>query len=396
MLGAFASTSSTLNLLRSFITSTYTHLSATGNTTASHYKTFFAFVEGTEQLLNEFGGWCSSREERILLAQQGLGPQETVTLLSLERDLREHIASHFDVLESIITLLFPSSAKGVFDFPKLDPSWLSKTILDQLLLHSQSHLCMGDAFTVSTLNRMFVHAVAPLWGTIRHWMKVGVPVQDQESTAFRPIPDLLTDKEYFVEVVGGLSDTSDSWVVAAVLRTRPALNQSSMMKDEVLIPLFLEELGATLLSAGKAVGLLRALGVEDFFHPEDQKEWVEEWATCKSLFANKPREEVDLPQAVSTPVQELSLPTATRLELESIDKRLSEASKEALSFRAQEYLTPLCQAAQSRLNRLLGDDCRLWDRLECIQDVYLMGRGDIMSHFCNILFACVRISFARE
>lgn len=390
ILKSFAETSSTLATLRSFVASAYGQLTNPEGSKTDHYRTFFAFVEGIEGLLNDFGLWCSGREERICRAQGGEGPPETVTLLSLKRDIEAQTSSTFAVLRTIVQTILPSSTAALFDFTKVNPSWLSKTILDELLQHSQSHLCMGDAATASTLTRVFVHAVAPLWNTVRLWIKVGVPVEEPESTTYHPIPDLITDREFFIQVIGGISDTSESWGVAAVLRTQPLKNHSGVSRDEVLVPKFLESAGASLLSAGKAIGLLRALGVDDFFHPQDGKEWVDEWVTCETLFSSKPRDDDTSPTVPATPVQGLTVPTSARLELQAIDKRLSEASTEALAFSASEYLAPFCQAAQARLNLLLGEDCRLWDRLECMQDVYLMGRGDIMTHFCDVLFSRVR------
>jgi hypothetical protein len=46
-----------------------------------------------------------------------------------------------------------------------------------------------------------------------------------------------------------------------------------------------------------------------------------------------------------------------------------------------------------KLVQVLVGDCALWKHLEAVEDLYLMRKGDAMSHFVDIVFAKVWLLF---
>jgi gamma-tubulin complex component 5 len=65
-------------------------------------------------------------------------------------------------------------------------------------------------------------------------------------------------------------------------------------------------------------------------------------------------------------------------------------STDTLSRVVYDELQPHCEATGALLTSVLVDDCGLWRHLAAIEDLYLMRRGDAMSHFTDVLFAKVR------
>ena len=72
------------------------------------------------------------------------------------------------------------------------------------------------------------------------------------------------------------------------------------------------------------------------------------------------------------------------------------ASSESLSQVVYDELLPYAEQAHEALTRVLIDDCDLWAHLNAIEDLYLMRRGDAMSHFVDILFTRVRACFSNS
>ena len=128
-----------------------------------------------------------------------------------------------------------------------------------------------------------------------------------------------------------------------------------------------------MLEAGKAVGLLRALGVPIAGEVGDQR-WMETWR----------------------PFDGLLLDDSVRHRDEGEDEGAEgafAASTEDFARMVYEELVAPCKQAKEKLTRVLIDDCDLWLHLTMMEDLYLMRRGDILSNFVELLFNRVSGSF---
>lgn len=181
------------------------------------------------------------------------------------------------------------------------------------------------------------------------WLKSGASLDLMEEAAHKS-HDPSQDDEFFVQRNHGDVTAETFWAEGFVLR-------SSGLTSQTLVPSFLLGIAQDLLWAGKAIGLLRAVGLDGFFYDELGHQWLDDWPAHDEL------------------VRPGDSDAASEL-----------ASMTSIADRARDALKTFCQAAQSRLNRVLVEDCRLWEHLECMEDMFLMGRGDVMTHFCGELF----------
>jgi gamma-tubulin complex component 5 len=172
------------------------------------------------------------------------------------------------------------------------------------------------------------------------------------------------DEEFFVEDNGvGLLDP-DFWAEGYALRDGTCEEgEDGEGTGEKTIPVFLAHVAKDVLGSGKATGLLRALGVSD---------------TDTHSFTTRPFSDL---LALYT-----ALPNA---EGDSHTNTVS-LSTDTLSRVVYDELQPHCEATGALLTSVLVDDCGLWRHLAAIEDLYLMRRGDAMSHFTDVLFAKVR------
>jgi gamma-tubulin complex component 5 len=139
------------------------------------------------------------------------------------------------------------------------------------------------------------------------------------------------------------------------------------------IPQFLEHVAEPVLGAGKAVGLLRALGVPP---PSSTSSGISKWQTFGEL--------VGLTYSSSSPS------SAAQLNQDNnTGNRLFSVSINTLSQLIYDRLLPQCDVAGALLAQVLVDECALWTHLSSIEDLFLMRKGDVMSHFVDILFAKV-------
>ncbi|KIO31078.1 hypothetical protein M407DRAFT_19953 [Tulasnella calospora MUT 4182] len=385
LLSAFASTATTLAQLRRFIQ--FTRLQEVTYGVTYRCRTLSAFSEGVEVVLSDFATWCSDIEMQLCRAQAGSGPEMIVSLLSLRHKLQQRANATFDILW-LIARKFCATTNTPSDkeLQLPDPCSSAQYILDQLLAYSHSHASMGDPKTAASLMRVFVYAITPLWCSLHLWLKNGVPSMGPLDDRYGSIDGIIHDSEFFIEINDGLLTSADSWHEACTLRSTP-----NTVDDGV--PGFLQTIGSQLLSAGKAVGLLRALGTEDFFYKTGEDgsalEWLADWLDAQTLFGDGPLKE-GVSVRLAALANENTLPPTTKppqLARNDPDGQRKGLWAEEVSTRATHYLLPLCGSAQARLNRVVVEESRLWDHLRAIEDVYLMRRGDIMAEFCDILYS---------
>ncbi|KAG9045495.1 hypothetical protein FS837_006237 [Tulasnella sp. UAMH 9824] len=385
LLSAFASTATTLAQLRRFIQ--FTRLQEVTNGVAYRCRTLSAFSEGVEVILSDFATWCSDIEMQLCKAQAGSGPEMIVSLLSLRHKLQQQTNATFNILWLIARKFCAThNTPSERELRLPDPCSSAQYILDQLLAYSQSHASMGDQKTAASLMRVFAYAITPLWRSLHLWLKNGVPSASPLDDRYGSIDGIIHDSEFFIEINDGLLTSADSWHEACILRSTP-----DTVDDGV--PEFLQAIGPQLLSAGKAVGLLRALGTEDFFYDSGDDgsapEWLVDWVDARTLFGGRLLNGGSSTRSAA-PANENTLPhTSKPPQLTTInpDGQRKGLWAEEVSTRAAHYLLPLCGSAQARLNRVIIEESRLWDHLRAIEDVYLMRRGDIMAEFCDILYS---------
>lgn len=358
ILEIFASYASTLNPLRDLVRRT--HEKAISSPSSTRCRTFEAFSAAIDQRLLLFDKWCAEREERICSSQRGeSSSNRVVSLLSLEKEVGVRLARTFHILLRIV-----SSIEARRD--RLPASTLSALVLNTLLEAVRTRSAIGDINTAQALMDIWRESTESLWENLRRWLRDGIPIRsgfEGETYTTKPTWD---EKEFFIRI-NSLVDlgSPDFWESGYTLLPCHQNPMSGNLggeggAEESGVPIFLQHVVEDILAAGKAIGLLRALNMVHLVG----EDWLEGWSDFRTLTEN--------------------------LSLRSLDEVLENLISEAL--------VPLCRLAQSWFRTVLVDDCNLWKHVECLEQVYLMTRGDAMSHFGEILFnrVCFQIGDPAE
>lgn len=128
------------------------------------------------------------------------------------------------------------------------------------------------------------------------------------------------------------------------------------------LPNFLIHIAPLVLSAGKAIGLLHALDVP--LVTEGLPLSDTRWPMFHAL--------------LDKAAQGLGTTSVSPDELEHV---------------VHEELVKRCYPVSAQVAQVVGDECDLWLHLTAIEDLYLMRKGDAMSHFADVLFAKVCSEF---
>ncbi|KAG8700454.1 hypothetical protein FRC08_004699 [Ceratobasidium sp. 394] len=358
---------------------------------------------------------------------------------------------------------------------RVHPALLSKRLLDRLFLAVRAYNRDGNTttqprssssnnITVQTgsihLMAVFVATAEPLWASVGIWVKWGIDVArdalDVGTEDTQGGDDLTNDQEFFVRRREGIDVTSpDFWTTGYVLRTsisnededgdgrawlefalasshgggvgsrsrglldpRSGTLHAVETRPKALVPDCLMPIAGQALAAGKAVGLLRAIGVwgesaeeyESIGSDNEQNDEDEGWPsfadTLKEAeaagilditFESGPLEDLtryNLDDTIladsSFPVNQPSASTVATEHNYPISPNLaSEVLLNDLPHILADKVSPRCQIAAFRLNRVLVEDCDLWSHLGAMEDLCFMRRGDVMTHFCDVLFARV-------
>ncbi|QRW15773.1 SPC97/SPC98 domain-containing protein [Rhizoctonia solani] len=381
-------------------------------------------------------------------------------------------AYYSTVANSTITILSPLP---IFAIQNIHPALLNKRLLDRLLVavracNRDGGQC-GDTKSASDqtlypmdggssqLMDVFISTAEPIWASVGAWVKWGIDVGGSAldiglgsvEQAVRA-DDLSHDKEFFIKRRETVDVASpDFWTTGYVLRTTtaedesddegaldaqmshilarkaqgvfyPGMGGSVQKQARTLVPSCLIPVAARILASGKAVGLLRGIGVwgaidgdydsedEDHDHDQDRDEdndddWPSFADTLKSSGGVTLRdvsfETGSLEDLGRYNLDDTILPESSfSIRSSSPTDTISVSDKYPLAFNlAAEVLlndlphiladrvAPRCQIAAFRLNRVLIEDCELWRHLYAMEDLCFMRRGDIMTHFCDNLFA---------
>ncbi|KAG6916475.1 hypothetical protein DXG01_006669 [Tephrocybe rancida] len=401
---SFATMATTLQHLRYFVSDVFSdqdtrrtkQSTRMGKGKARNTRTREAFADAIDQEIRVLNKWCADREEAMCRAWGGGSGQPfssspeapeadpssehlIISLLGTEKAVRDTFQQTFDVLLDIVRSVYPeldASASSTSNQASTRfAAATSADLLDHLFASVQAHLERGEHTTAAALLRVFVRSAEPIWGMMGKWLRdgmgLGVAIGSGDATGMWELDD-----EFFIESSGlgvrmmgiGLLDP-EYWTEGYVLRegvvSLDGDGEDAIERRQKMIPLFLEHVAEPILSAGKAVGLLRALGV-----PLSSITEAGEWRSFQKLV-----------ESASPKVDQGAL------EQQESGDRLFSVSIDTLSRMIYERLSPRCDAAGALLAQVLVEDCALWRHLTSIEDLFLMRRGDAMSHFTDVLFA---------
>ncbi|KAF8897878.1 Spc98 family-domain-containing protein [Infundibulicybe gibba] len=355
---AFAISKSAPRLIHLSLSAQASILASLGNTATilQHLRRFTSLIfsqsqshtgKGGEGSNNAYKRSSHSQISRTLEAfadAAGIGDGKLiVSLLDTEKSLRDTFEDSFSVLLAVVTHVFPPKAgAGGWEITSpRSPAVVSASLLDTLFASVQVHLERGDQVTADTL------------------MHTG---QSKEL-----------DDEFFIEDIGlrlgavgvGLLDP-DFWTEGYALRDGVAASDIGfeVMESQRAIPKFLEHVADMILGSGKAVGLLRALGATALL---DEAIPVKEWLSFANLLASIGNSGGGVPDGQTGSLFSVSVDTLSRLIYDG--------------------LLPQCEAVGELVVKVLVDECDLWEHLSTIEDLFLMRKGDSMSHFIDIVFA---------
>jgi gamma-tubulin complex component 5 len=343
-------------------------------------RTCEAFADAVDRTVRGLDSWCAAREEAICRAYSGVDEEPLViSLLSTEKAIRDEFESSLEVLLEVVRTVFKlQSSNDLTSFDRgsarQPPATLTALLLDTLFIGVQQHMERRDTVTSDALMRVFVQTAEPVWGMVGKWLRDGMGLGLSVGSGGNFGMASEFDDEFFIEssVVGvgmialGLPDP-EFWNGGYALREDVAPMGDSVSRfspRRKAIPLFLEHVAELVLSTGKALGLIRALGGPPLAHGFNN------WRTFADL---------------------VSLETHDSDGVKQKNAGLFSVSIDTLSRLIYDGLLAHCQVTGAVLVKLLVDDCQLLWHMEAIEGFFLMRKGDAMSQFIDILFTKVSI-----
>lgn len=319
-------------------------------------QTIEAFADAVDSQLQEFDRWCADKEERICRAHAGVGNQLVVSLLGLEKDIRDAFSVTFDLLLAILQDLTcyvmqsdNTSVDEVYLLASLSsrvpPAAITAYLLDACLHAAEDQSSLGDQITSKALTGIFVRSAQPLWTMVGRWIIDGMPVWDTWEVA----ENRALVEEFFVEDNELQLMNPEFWASGYILRTSSDFKAPGEGTKALSVPVFLERVADRILETGKAVGLLRVLGISLLGDPVDAQ-----WHSLTVLLRQHKTDASD-PESVA----------------------------HLVSDKVTNYYT----SSGAQLTHVLTEDCDLSRHIMAIQGLYLMTRGDVIGHFADVLFA---------
>jgi gamma-tubulin complex component 5 len=298
-----------------------------------------------------------------------------ISLLGTEKDVQDTFHGTFEVLLNVVKEVYSSSPNNTTR--TRSAALVSAMLLDRLFESIQRHLERHENVTSEALMRVFVRTAEPMWGMIGKWLRDGMGLGMGLGVGTSLAAEEL-DEEFFIEGSGlglgmmgmGLLDP-EFWKEGYTLRKGVVFDGEDEGNGRKTIPLFLEHVAEPVLGAGKAIGLLRALGMPPS-SSSSPTDGLQGWHSFGRL--------VGLSPSSSSPEHQQEGNSGDNLFSVSID---------TLSRLIYDRLLPRCDVAGVLLAQVLVDECALWTHLRSIEDLFLMRRGDAMSHFVDVLFAKV-------
>lgn len=309
----------------------------------------------------------------MLRAHLQKGKGTVVSLLSLEKEIRDEFSGSFEELVRIVNMTFPGSAwlssDQIIARVRQSPSKFSSHLLDSLVSMIQSRHSFGDRITASILLQIFLKTAEPTWQMLGRWLKDGTFMSEIKGVAS---DHAALPTEFFIESNDIPFIDPDFWVEGYCLRTEPL--DESISTRNARVPAFLRPLADNILSAGKSIGLLRILGYNTGLDFGNTFLSATSWPTFQS-FISSAEANVSVQQVSSTSMENSS--------------RISIYSADILSLVLSDHLLPVCASAGKALHEVLLMGCDFMHHLCAFEDLYLLRRADAMSDFCDILFNAV-------
>ncbi len=335
--------------------------------------------------------WCAKREEDLFHSQRGHGKQLVVSLLGFEGSLRQRMAGVLEVVDVVLRKITRKTAAvpvtpndgpspiHATDFTFYLPSILSTLILDGLLAAIHEQLSMGETATSQELLSIFTRTAQPVWSSIGRWLRDGMDAVEGEEIHGSP----MQDEELFIEKGDVPLGSPDFWDEGYRLRSvAEDTDHSTPAQQWDAVPAVFQVIAQHVLAAGKEVGLLRAMGLDT---PASFRMQEHEWLSFKRLYARSE-------ENASKEVELATLTLAGERQILDATAGMRWAS-DAMVATVQDYAMSVCREAHSQLIRVLKEDCELSRHLSGMQGLFLMRRGDIMSEWCDGVFAkvCLKV-----
>lgn len=411
-----------------------------------------ALAEEIGRLLSVFDKWSAEIDSDIAGAttryNQGCyTTPRAATLLHLLSDVKERTMT-FEVLEEVLDEL----ALLRTDIASSSLPGLSTCVLDALhgALTFTARLDASSSLA-HDLARCFLAAASPVWADVQRWvargMEVALSSSDTESRAQGQAshPSANTIEQIFFQRNADVEPLdAEFWSCGYTLASHTLEKEG-----ESLVPFFLKPLADDILTAGKSVGLLRALGIDDLlptnlaspktlqevilpsqarphpftdsrnhslFHRKSNLQTSHNSAAdivraalfqnqLPSLHATRPDAAhvqtsspmLSSPSSSSPPSPDfpLSWPDSPGDALQD-GEQLSRALLEpALSEALSATLSPIFAIVRKRLHEALTapfweGGCDLMAHLQALQGLYLMRQGASMGQWCEAVFSRVR------
>lgn len=389
MLSSLAHSATTLQRLRRFVADVFEQTRSRYTVQPQYWggksqptRTLEAFADAVDAEIRALDTWCAAREEAMCRAWGGAGVIDAnddmqplvISLLGTEKDVQDAFDGTFEVLLDVLKEVYPSSSTNAAR--ARSAALLSTMLLDKLFEKAQRHLERQEKVTSEALMRVFVRTVEPIWAMIGKWLRDGMGLGMGMGVGTSGGAEELED-EFFIQGSGlglgmmgmGLLDP-EFWKEGYALRESVVFDEDGTTGERrrKTIPQILEHVAEPVLGAGKAVGLLRALGV-----PPSPSSAVSNWQTFGML--------------VGLSISSSSPPSAEQLNRAAEGNNLFAVSIDTLSRLIYDRLLPQCDVAGALLAQVLVDECALRTHLASIEDLFLMRRGDTISHFVDVLFA---------
>jgi gamma-tubulin complex component 5 len=304
IVSSLAKTATTVEQLRRFTTQVFKRsLSQSTDTQSEPHlcfkravttRTCEAFADAVDRTVRGLDSWCAAREEAISRAYSGVDEEPfVVSLLSTEKAIRDEFETSLEVLLEVVRSVFEVQSNDDSESSgstRRSPATLTALLLDTLFIGVQQHMERRDTVTSDALMRVFVQTAEPVWSMVGKWLRDGMGLGPSVGSGgnFGMADEL--DDEFFIESSGvgvgmmalGLLDP-EFWNEGYALREGVAPMGDSVSGSATrrkAIPLFLEHVAELVLSTGKAVGLIRALGGPplangfDNWHPSSSNEGI--------------------------------------------------------------------------------------------------------------------------
>lgn len=334
-------------------------------------KTAEAFADAVDGEVRKFEAWGAKTEEDMCRGGLGLLDKPlVVSLLSTEQSIRDAFDDSFEVLLSVVKDVFGYPTPSTVRQPR-SPATLATALLDILFYRLQEHMERKALVTGATLLRVFISSSEPIWGMIGHWLRNGMSVSLPGEGQH---PGEL-EEEFFIEYSGigvgtmnmGLMDP-DFWKEGYSLRETTSDwmdGQGTQDQRQSVVPTFLKHTAKLILGTGKAIGLVRVLGLPPSAHG------FATWPSFSELVDSRSKRD------------EAGVGDASEMFSVSVD---------TLAEIIQDHLQAPCEATGAFLSWMFVEDCDLWSHIDAIEDLFLMRKGDALTHFLDVVFSKVRFS----